>query len=133
MEYAFEFGGFPEDVLVTVSGVGRVASFGRLFEDLTESPQFEPGMRILLDLTRVDMTTFPGVDAPEIGRGLEALQDRCEGCSIAVVGDDPLTRTLIEMAELGSTSGMDVFQALSRAEAAAWLQLKRALTERSPA
>jgi hypothetical protein len=50
MEYAFEFGGFPEDVLVTVSGVGRVGPFGRLFEELTESPQFEPGMRILLDL-----------------------------------------------------------------------------------
>jgi hypothetical protein len=76
------------------------------------------------------MTTFPGVDAPEIGRGLEMLHGRCEGCSVAVVGDDPLTRTLVEMAELGSTSGMDVFQALSRAEAAAWLQLKRALTER---
>jgi hypothetical protein len=69
MEYAFIFGGFPEDVLVTVSGVGRVAAFARLFEDLTESPQFEPGMRILLDLTRVDMTTFPGVTPRKSGAG----------------------------------------------------------------
>ena len=127
MEYRFEFGD-PREVSVTASGVGRVEAFGRLFEDLTESPEFVPGMRILLDLTDVDMTTLPGVDAPEIGRALAKLRDRCDGCSLAVVGDDPLTLQLVEMAELGS-GGMDVWLALSRDEAAAWLELRRALSE----
>ena len=132
MEYQFQFHDSSRHVSVTASGVGRVHAFESLFAELIESPQFEKGMRILLDLTRVDMTTVPGFDMPQIGRGLEQVRQRCDGCSLAIVSDDPLTRGLVEMAHLETSSGFDVFRALTRDEAVAWLELQETLANAPP-
>ena len=38
MEYAFEFGGFPQDVTVTASGNTSVSELRQLFEELCDQP-----------------------------------------------------------------------------------------------
>jgi hypothetical protein len=125
MEYAFEFGGFPEDVTVTASGDARVSEFRQLFEDLCDQPSFEAGMRVLLDLGEVDMGAIPLMEAPKIGLSLAEFQDHCEGCSIAVVSRDPLTSVLTRAAEFRETvEHVDVWVAVTREEAREWLLLQ---------
>ena len=130
MEYRFEFAGSPQDVTVIASGAASVSGFGRLFENLCGQLRFEPGMLILLDLVKTDMSAIPLSEAPEIGRGLAEFRDRCEGCAMAVVCD-PLTAVLMREgvggAQTGSTSGWLVSD-----EASVWLESQRALRTGTP-
>ena len=126
MEYRFEFGGSPQDVTVIASGVARVSEFSRLSESLCDQSRFEPGMLILLDMTDVDMSAIPLSEAPEIGRGLAVLQDRREGCAVAVVSRDPLT-TVLTRAGVGGNDWLDVWVACSREEASVWLESQLSL------
>jgi hypothetical protein len=131
MDYTLEFGGFPQDVTVTASGEARVPDFKHLYEALCEEPRFEAGMLILLDLCEVDMSTIPRMDAGEIGSSLAELQDRCEGCALAVVARDPLTTALTRAAELDeSADRVDVWIACSPGEALTWLESQLALRAR---
>lgn len=128
MEYRFEFGGSPQDVAVIASGMASVSEFSRLYENLCDQSQFEPGMLILLDLTDVDMSAIPLGEAPEIGRGLAEFRDHCEGCIMALVCRDPLTTVLTRAAEIGGTADwINVWVACSRDEATTWLESQLAL------
>jgi len=127
MEYRFEFGGSPQDVTVIASGAASVSGFRRLYESLCDQSRFEPGMLILLDLTEVDMSAIPLSEAPEIGRGLAELQDRCEGCAMAVVCRDPLTTVLTRAGFDGTADWIDVWVASSHDEASSWLGSQRSL------
>ena len=130
MEYAFEFEGFPQDVTVTASGDARVSEFRQLFEELCDQPSFEAGMRVLLDLCEVDMGAIPLMEASKIGLSLAEFQDRCEGCSIAVVSRDPLTSVLTRAAEFRETvEQVDVWFAITREEAREWFLLQIAVSE----
>ena len=123
MECTFEFGGGPQDVVVTATGVARVPEFRELYEQLCADSRFQPGMLVLLDLCKIDMSLIPLMEAPEIGHSLAEFADQCEGCAIAVLAHDPLTAVLIRAAELGD--GLDrarVWVACSRPEALAWLE-----------
>ena len=133
MDYAFEFGGFPQDVTITASGYARVSHFRELFKALCDQPSFEAGMRVLLDLCDVDMSEVPRMDAPEIGRSLAEFQERCEGCSIAVVTRDPLTAVLTRAAEFSlSAEQVGVWVACTREEALTWLEAQTALHAERP-
>ena len=127
MESRIEFGGSPQDVTVIASGVASVSEFSRLYETLCDQSRFEPGMLILLDMTEVDMSAIPLSEAPEIGRGLTELQDRCEGCAVAVVCRDPLSTVLTREGVGGTPDWIDVWVACSRDEASAWLESQRSL------
>ena len=121
MEHVFEFGGFPQDVTVTATGLARVSEFRQLFGQLCDDPRFEPGMRILLDLSGLDTSTVSIVE--EIGDTLGELEYRCEGCAIAVLAKSSLTTVLTRAAKLGqSTPRLVVWVVCSRAEALAWLE-----------
>ena len=123
MEYAFEFGGAPQDVLVTATGVARVPEFRELYEQLCADSRFRPEMRVLLDLCAIDMSLIPLMEAPEIGHSLAEFASQCEGCAIAVLAQDPLTAVLIRAAELGDgLVRTRVWVACSRAEALFWLE-----------
>jgi hypothetical protein len=123
MEHDFEFGGFPQDVTVTATGVARVSDLRQLYKQLFDDPHFKPGMRILLDLTGLDMSTIPMTEAKKIGYSLAELQHRCEGCAIAVVTENPLTAVLTRAAKLGEIAHrVDVWVACSHAEAQTWLE-----------
>jgi hypothetical protein len=129
MECAFEFGGRPQDVVVTATGVARVPEFRELYQKLCADSRFRPGMRILLDLCQIDMSVIPLMDAPEIGDSLVDFADQCEGCAIAVVAKDPLTAVLIRAAELGhDLDHVNVWVACSRPEATAWLESQVSLS-----
>jgi hypothetical protein len=128
MEYDFEFDGSPEDVVVKASGVASVSHFTRLYQDLCAEPDFGPGKLVLLDLSDVDMSTIPLSEAPKIGRGLGDLQDRCDGCAMAIVCRDPLAAVLARAGDFGSSARwMNVWVACSREEASAWLESQLAL------
>ena len=77
-------------------------------------------------MTDVDMSAIPLSEAPEIGRGLAVLQDRCEGCAVAVVSRDPLT-TVLTRAGVGGNDWLDVWVACSREEASVWLESQLSL------
>ena len=128
MDYAFEFGGFPQDVTVTASGEARVSEFRHLFEELFDEPSFRAGMRVLLDLCEVDMSAIPLMEASKIGLSLAEFEDRCEGCAIAVVSRDPLTSVLTRAAEFRETvQQVDIWFAVTREEAREWLSLQIAV------
>lgn len=122
LEHIFEFGGFPQDVTVTATGVARVSDFRQLFGQLCDDPRFEPGMRILVDLSELDTSTVPMVEAMKIGYTLGGLAYRCEGCAIAVVAKRPLTAVLTSAAKLGESPRLVVRVVSSRAEARTWLE-----------
>ena len=127
MEHTIEFGGSPQDVTVTASGMASVGQLSRMLSQLCEEPAFEAGMRILLDFTHLDMSAIPRMDAAQVSRALAALQDRCAGCSIAVIAHEPLTAALLRAAEFRETvEQVDVWFAITREEALAWLELQTA-------
>ena len=87
-------------------------------------------MRVLLDLCEVDMSAIPLMEASKIGLSLADFQDRCKGLSIAVVSRDPLTSVLTRAAEFRETvEQVDVWFAITRAEAREWLELQIAVGE----
>lgn len=129
MGCSLEFGGWPEDVVVTATGVARVPEFRELYDQLCADTRFRPGIRILLDLCGVDMSLIPLMDAPDIGHSLAEFADQCEGCAIAVLAKDPLTAVLIRAAELGDgLRRASVWIACSRSEASTWLESQVALS-----
>jgi hypothetical protein len=130
VDYTFEFGGATQDVTGTATGLASVAQLRQFFQELCVQPAFEPGMLILLDFCELDLSEIPQMDASEISRGLAELQDRCEGCAIAVISQDPLTSALLRAAEFRETvQEVDVWFAVTHEEALAWLELQRALAE----
>jgi hypothetical protein len=119
LEHVFEFGGFPQDVTVTATGLARASDLRQLFGQLCADPRFEPGMRIMLDLSELDTSTVPLADVMRTGYTLGEL----EGCAIAVVAKRPLTAVLTSAAKLGeSTRRLVVRVVSSRSEAMTWLE-----------
>jgi hypothetical protein len=131
MEYVFEFGGSPEDVTVTASGIARVSKFRHMLEQLCDDARFQPGMKILLDLCALDMSEVADMEVVKIGHSLDELQDRCQGCALAVVCPDPLAAALMRHAELAERAKkVHVWFAWSRDEARTWLESRSALLKR---
>jgi hypothetical protein len=123
LEHVFEFGGFPQDVTVTATGLARASDLRQLFGQLCADPRFEPGMRIMLDLSELDTSTVPLADAMRTGYTLGELECCYEGCAIAVVAKRPLTAVLTSAAKLGeSTRRLVVRVVSSRSEAMTWLE-----------
>ena len=128
MKYVFEFGGSPEDVMVIASGLARVSKFRNMLQELCADERFEPGMGILLDLCGLDMGEVADSEVVKIGDGLEELQDRCNGCALAVVCPHPLSAALMRHAELaGRAKDVHIWFAWSRHEARMWLESQIAL------
>lgn len=56
MEYEIEFGGDPQDVTITLSGVAEVVDFLRLNAALGGDARYRRGLVLLVDVTRLDTT-----------------------------------------------------------------------------
>jgi hypothetical protein len=127
------FGGNPQEVTVSVSGVASRTEFRLLYEDLAGDPRFRPGMRILLDFRELDVTELDGREAADIGRHLAGIEDRYGSASLAVVVPDPLTFDLTKTAEVSASFEQVNVSVFYRCEdALMWLETRpRASSEPS--
>ena len=54
MDYAFRWGGDPEDVSMTTSGVGELAEVEAMLRGAVADPRWREGMKVIIDHTRTD-------------------------------------------------------------------------------
>jgi hypothetical protein len=126
MEFAVEFGGEPQDVTVTASGVADVAGLRALVQRMAEDEGYRAGLLLLYDFRDLDLSELSDHGLEQV---MEAVMDRdwtSEPRAVAVIAG-PKT---IEMARLavahlgGSKSRRQLFT--SHDEAVAWLATMRA-------
>ena len=127
VEYTIEFGGSPQDVTITVTGVATARAFQLYNDELTSHPSFRAGMTILVDATGLDVTQLLAGQLETAARPLAERDWEYPPLAIAVIAPDPTT---FEAMRLGQAylGGAD-FQRrtfLTREEAVAWLAEKRA-------
>jgi len=126
VEYTVEFGGEPQDVTVTVSGVADVAGLRRLVAEIGSDDRYGPAMTILYDFTALDMS---GLSDRDLERITDAVMERdwtFPPRAIAIVADAGSTfeAARIAIAHLGgSKSGRQLFHAYD--DAVAWLSGQR--------
>jgi hypothetical protein len=56
VEYTIEFGGDPQDVTLTTSGIADPQGLRRLSAELKSDPRYSPGLLILADYSALDMS-----------------------------------------------------------------------------
>jgi hypothetical protein len=73
VEYEITWGGDPEDVCFTTSGVGSLADARAMFEEALADSRWRPGMRVLFDHTQTDWASLPPQELVELPRLLQSL------------------------------------------------------------
>ncbi|HEY8030690.1 MAG TPA: hypothetical protein VIE38_14440 [Gaiellaceae bacterium] len=123
MEFSIEFGGDPQDVTITASGVGDLASFASLNGRLLADPRFRAGLSYLIDLSELEVAELPQEDVEQIATvGNESTWDYPPR-AVAMVATNPTTHEQVQLAIAymgGSKSGHRVFA--TRDDAVAWLR-----------
>ena len=126
MEFSLDFGGFPQDLTITLRGVADALGARRLATDLAADPRFRPGLLILVDVTDLDTAT---VDDNELYADATAFIERDAAAApgaVAIVapdGDTFIKATHYRAYLGGSKSRREVF--IDREDAIAWLRSQR--------
>ena len=129
MEFSIDFGGDPQDVTVTLSGIGDVREVARCNDALMSDSRFRPGLAILVDCTDLE-TPLPFDDqeqALEMMAGTVAARDWVyppRAIAFVVAGhetEEALTAWRAHQG--GSQSRRRVFH--SREDALEWLAAER--------
>jgi hypothetical protein len=126
MEHAIEFGGSPQDVTITLSGVATPLGFRRFIEERLSDERFRPDMLIFIDASELDTSEMSG---EKLRVAMEPLSERewhGRPLAVAILAPDARTFTdaTLTRAHLGgSNSRRAVFG--SRAEALDWLREQR--------
>ena len=89
MDYAIRWGGDPEDLCLTATGVGRFADLDAMMEEARADPRWVEGMRVLVDFSGVD---WSGVSVDQMQARVEVRsgsapafwQDRYQQFSVVV-------------------------------------------------
>ena len=97
MEYSIEFGGAPQDVTVTTSGIGEAAVFVQFVEELVSDPRFQPGMAILVDHSALDTRALFAPDMRVIANEVLSRDDQIGTSLVAIVAPAALTFGLARM------------------------------------
>jgi hypothetical protein len=87
MDHEIQFGGDPQDVTVTTSGLADVAGFACMNEELVSHPRFRPGMAILLDHCALDVSELTEPDVRRIAALVTGVTDRLGQSPVAMVAD----------------------------------------------
>jgi hypothetical protein len=123
VEFSIEFGGDPQDVTITVSGVGDLAGFASLNEALLSHPRFRSGLSFLIDFSDLEVAELPQEDVEQIAEvGNESTWDYPPR-AVAMVATNPATRAQAQLAVAymgGRKSGHRVFA--TPEEAVVWLR-----------
>ena len=121
MEFAIEFGGSPQDLTITASGIADVTGYLRMYAALTADPRFRPGLKILVEQPELDMTNCSDADVEQIAASLAARDWNYPPRAVAVVVS-PKSAEGARLGTLhlgGTKSRRRLFE--SRDEAVAWL------------
>jgi hypothetical protein len=89
VEYAVAWGGDPEDVFVTASGVASLEGLRAMTAAVITDPRFRPGQRCLLDYRRLDWSAMTVDDLRRRADAVVALHHQLAGCRIAIVVSGP--------------------------------------------
>jgi hypothetical protein len=126
MEFAVEFGGEPQDVTVTASGVADVASLRRLVRTIAADERYRAGVLLLYEFGGLDMSQLSD---RELELVIETVMERdwkFQPHAVAIVaGAKTIDMARLAIAHLGgSRSGRQLFT--SSDDAVAWLATMRA-------
>jgi len=126
MEFAVEFGGEPQDVTVTASGIADVAGLREIVTTVAADERYRAGLLVLYELSGLDMS---GISDDELERVTETVMERdwrSQPRAVAlVVGERAIEITRLGIAHLGgSRSRRQVFTSYDNA--VAWLATMRA-------
>jgi hypothetical protein len=126
MEFAVEFGGEPQDVTVTASGIADVAGLREIVTTVAGDERYRAGLLVLYELSGLDMS---GISDDELERVTETVMERdwrSQPRAVAlVVGERAVEITRLGIAHLGgSRSRRRVFTSYD--DAVAWLVTMRA-------
>jgi hypothetical protein len=123
MHYAVQWGGSPEDLRVTTSGVAEVGDLDAMMREVVAAPEWRDGMKILLDHTQTDWSVFGVGDLDRRAALVEEIADRIGRQQVAFVVRDRLNQEIGKM--LGARLSGIGFVAkafVSLDDARAWLR-----------
>jgi hypothetical protein len=124
VESSIEFGGTPQDVTVTVTGLADAEGLVGLVRDLVSSPQFRPGMLMLEDVTAIDASR-----APPFGlrwKGSSKLGEQIGPLKLAIVVPSPVTFGYARVWEAYVDDRTAIGTRMFYSRAVEWLEAKRA-------
>ena len=131
MQYSIEFGGTPQDVTITTSGLADADGLIGFVRDLVASPRFRPGMFILVDHMSIDASRLTGADVRAQASVVVTLAQRLGPSKVAIVVPTPLTFGYARMYEHhAAESQVDSRVFYSRRDALAWLESERTVAPR---
>jgi hypothetical protein len=125
VEFMIEFGGEPQDVTITTSGIADVEGSRRLTYALASDPRYRAGMLLLVDHSDLEMSRLSDLDLERIAAAITESDWNLPPRAVAIVASNLEThvRAREAVAHLGgSRSNRRVFG--SREEALAWLESK---------
>lgn len=120
MDYTVAWGGFPQDILIETRGEATTDDVKSLIADVMADPRYHPGVKILIDHSRLEGTSITSGDMPDLAAFVVARRDQVGETAIAVVAPNQreygLSRTWRTYAQpqLGNLVG--VFYTRSAAE-----------------
>jgi hypothetical protein len=126
VRYAIEFGGEPEGVTVTTSGVADRAGFVALVDDLISDARYRAGMTVLVDHSALDVTALTVADLRSIAEAVIHLAGRIGPSPVAIVAVDALTADLVQQFQAFAAPARLRLQLFdTRPAALAWLEEHR--------
>jgi hypothetical protein len=124
MEYSISWGGDPEDICFTTSGVGSLVDADAMFTQAIADPRWRPGMKVLFDHTKTDWGAITSVDLTELPKLLKRLGPEFGSGRVAAAVPDPASFHTNRLMALEVDRGVPwlghVFHSLE--EARAWLR-----------
>ena len=133
MEYTIEFGGYPQDVTITVTGVADAEGLVGLVHDVVGDPRFRPGMLILEDCLGIDVSQVKASDFRAQADTIIRLDHKIGASKTAIIVPSPVTFGFARMSQaFGESAALEAGVFYSRSEALEWLASQRALAGSQP-
>ena len=127
MEYTIEFGGTPQDVTITATGLADAKGLVGLVRDLVSSAPFRPGMLILEDYLAIDASKVTSSDLHAQADTVIQFSDQIGPSKAAIIVPSPVTFGYARMwqAYVDDRTAMESRVFYSRADGLEWLESKR--------
>lgn len=127
MEYTIEFGGTPQHVTITATGLADAKRLVSLVRDVVSSPRFRPGMLILEDYLAIDASKVTSSDLRAQADTVIQLSDQIGPSKVAIIVPSPVTFGFARMwqAYVDDRTAMESRVFYSRADGLEWLESKR--------
>jgi hypothetical protein len=126
MKFTIEFGGDPQDVTVTFSGVADLPGFRRYNDTLASDPRFRAGMMILVEASALDTSQMSSESVQAASEPVSERDWHHPPRAVAIVAPDRRTFDDFGYARAhqgGSRSRRRIFR--SREAALDWLNEQR--------